>query len=123
MRVSLDDFGTGYSSLSYLNRVPLDLLKIDHCFVRDIHVDPGAKGVVSAVISMAHSLGLEVVAEGADCDEQVDVLVEIGCDAVQGFVFAPRCRSASSPSCSSRARDLLLRWRLRAWRARNMRPL
>ena len=89
VRVSLDDFGTGYSSLSYLNRVPLDLLKIDHSFVRDIHLDPGAEGVVSAVISMAHSLGLEVVAEGADCDEQVDVLVKIGCDAVQGFVFAP----------------------------------
>jgi len=89
VRVSLDDFGTGYSSLSYLNRVPLDVLKIDHCFVRDIHVDPGAKGVVSAVISMAHSLGLEVVAEGADCEEQVEVLVKIGCDAVQGFVFSP----------------------------------
>ena len=89
VRVSLDDFGTGYSSLSYLNRVPLDVLKIDHSFVRDIHLDPGAEGVVSAVVSMAHSLGLEVVAEGADCDEQVQVLEKIGCDAVQGFVFAP----------------------------------
>ena len=103
VRVSLDDFGTGYSSLSYLNRVPLDLLKIDQTFVRDIHLDPGAEGVVSAVVSMAHSLGLQVVAEGVDCDEQVEVLARIGCDGVQGFVFCSGdVRAPTSPGCSMR---------------------
>jgi diguanylate cyclase (GGDEF)-like protein len=89
VRVALDDFGTGYSALGYLSRVPLDVVKLDRAFIRDIHLDPSSAGVVTAVVSMAHSLGLEVVAEGADCVEQLDVLRESGCDLVQGFVFSP----------------------------------
>jgi diguanylate cyclase (GGDEF)-like protein len=89
VRVALDDFGTGYSALGYLSRVPLDVVKLDRAFIRDIHLDPSSAGVVTAVVSMAHSLGLEVVAEGADCVEQLDVLRESGCDLVQGFVFGP----------------------------------
>jgi diguanylate cyclase (GGDEF)-like protein len=85
--ISLDDFGTGYSALSYLNRVPLDILKLDRAFIRDVHSDPAAAGVTSAVIAMAHSLHLRVVAEGVDCAEQLPILKRMGCDLVQGFIF------------------------------------
>lgn len=87
LRVALDDFGTGYSALSYLNRIPLDTLKMDRCLVRDIDSNPGAVGVAAAVIAMAHSLDLRVVAEGVDCQEHVEILRGMGCDEVQGFIF------------------------------------
>jgi diguanylate cyclase (GGDEF)-like protein/PAS domain S-box-containing protein len=87
IRIALDDFGTGYSSLSYLTRFPLDTLKLDRCFVRDVESDPGAAGVASGVISMAHSLGLRVVAEGVDVEDQARFLREHGCDELQGFLF------------------------------------
>ena len=86
--ISLDDFGTGYSALSYLPRFPLDSIKLDRCFVRDIDSDPAAAGVASAVISLAHSLGLEVIAEGVDAEEQRTILTEWGCDAIQGFLIS-----------------------------------
>jgi diguanylate cyclase (GGDEF)-like protein len=89
VKISLDDFGTGYSALGYLSRVPLDVVKLDRAFIRDVHLDPGSAGVVTAVVSMAHSLNLEVVAEGVDCVEQLEVLVSSGCDLVQGFIFGP----------------------------------
>jgi EAL domain-containing protein (putative c-di-GMP-specific phosphodiesterase class I) len=88
VRVALDDFGTGYSSLAYLTRFPLDALKIDRFFVREVHTDPAAAGIARAVIGMAHSLGLRAVAEGVDCAEQLALLREFGCDEVQGFLFA-----------------------------------
>lgn len=88
LRVALDDFGTGYSSLSYLTRFPLDTLKMDICFIRDVATDPSALGVATAVISMAHTLNLRVVAEGVDCPEQAAVLREHGCDEVQGFLYS-----------------------------------
>jgi diguanylate cyclase (GGDEF)-like protein/PAS domain S-box-containing protein len=88
IQISLDDFGTGYSALSYLNRVPLDVLKLDRAFIRDIHSDPAAAGVTSAVIAMAHSLQLRVVAEGVDCAEQLPILKRMGCDLIQGFIFS-----------------------------------
>ncbi len=86
--ISLDDFGTGYSSLSYLTRFPLNSVKLDRCFVRDISTDPAAAGVASSVVAMAHSLGLEVVAEGVDAPEQRQILEEWGCDCLQGFLIA-----------------------------------
>ncbi len=86
--ISLDDFGTGYSSLSYLVNFPLDALKLDRCFVRDITTDPAAAGVASAVVAMAQSLGLQVVAEGVDMQEQLGVLREWGCYALQGFLVS-----------------------------------
>jgi diguanylate cyclase (GGDEF)-like protein len=88
VKISLDDFGTGYSALSYLSRVPLDVLKMDRAFIRDVHTDPSAFGVASAVVAMAHSLNLRVVAEGVDCAEQIEPLRRMGCDLIQGFIFS-----------------------------------
>jgi diguanylate cyclase (GGDEF)-like protein len=88
IRVALDDFGTGYSSLSYLARYPLDLLKLDRSLVRDLSSDPHAQGIATAVISMAHVLGLRVVAEGVDQQGHLDFLKAQGCDEVQGFLLA-----------------------------------
>ena len=88
VRVALDDFGTGYSSLSYLARYPLDVLKLDRSLVRDLSSDPHAQGIATAVISMAHVLGLRVVAEGVDQQENLDILRAQGCDEVQGFLLA-----------------------------------
>jgi predicted signal transduction protein with EAL and GGDEF domain len=86
--IALDDFGTGYSSLSYLARFPLDVLKMDRCFVRDVDHDTAAAGVAKAVIAIGHSLGARVVAEGVDSYEQERFLREQGCDELQGFLLA-----------------------------------
>jgi EAL domain-containing protein (putative c-di-GMP-specific phosphodiesterase class I) len=85
--IALDDFGTGYSSMSYVRNFPLDVIKLDRCFVCDVANDPAAAGIASAVIMMAHSLGLSVVAEGVDAEAQVRVLTEQGCDEMQGFLI------------------------------------
>ncbi len=86
--ISLDDFGTGYSSLAYLRRLPIDILKIDRSFIRDLHIEPDAAAIAHAVIAMAHRLGLRVVAEGVECAAQLDGLREFQCDAGQGFFFS-----------------------------------
>jgi EAL domain-containing protein (putative c-di-GMP-specific phosphodiesterase class I) len=87
--VSIDDFGTGYSSMSYLRRFPIDKLKIDRSFIRDLTTHADAASIVKAIISLGHSLQLKVVAEGVETAEQLDQLRELGCDQFQGFHRSP----------------------------------
>ena len=86
--LSLDDFGTGYSSLSYLRRFPIDELKIDRSFINDIHTNPDDAAIAGAIVAMARSLGLSVVAEGVEKKEQSDLLAALGCNQVQGYFYA-----------------------------------
>jgi diguanylate cyclase (GGDEF)-like protein len=88
VRISMDDFGTGYSSLNYLKRFPIDTLKLDQTFIRDVNKDPSDAAIVSSVIAMAHNLNLKVVAEGVERKEQLDFLTRQGCDIVQGYYFS-----------------------------------
>ena len=88
IHLSIDDFGTGYSSLAYLRRLPAEELKIDRSFVMDVEFSADARAVVNAVVRLAHALSLKVVAEGVENPRQQEILVKMGCDELQGYLFA-----------------------------------
>ena len=96
--ISIDDFGTGYSSLSYLKRLPIDILKIDRSFVKDIPDDEDDSAIAKLIISLAHGLRLTVVAEGVETTAQLAFLLPEHCDAVQGYLFS---RPVPAPDIAS----------------------
>jgi diguanylate cyclase (GGDEF)-like protein len=96
LRVSIDDFGTGHSSLSLLHRLPIDTLKIDRSFVAELSHHPETLEIVRAIVSLGHTLGMGVVAEGVETEEQLAELRRLGCDYAQGFLFSPAVDSSSA---------------------------
>jgi EAL domain-containing protein (putative c-di-GMP-specific phosphodiesterase class I) len=111
VRISVDDFGTGFSSMSFLKRFPISQLKIDRSFVHDIVISPDDAAIVSGTIALARGLGIEVVAEGVETEEQINFLGARGCDIAQGFYFSP-------PLAETEMRDVLRRGLEHEWFSR-----
>ena len=111
LRCSIDDFGTGYNALTYLAKMPVDSIKIDQSFVRDIAEDGGSAPIVGAVIALAHSLGLDVVAEGVETDAQLQFLESHGCDQVQGYRFSPPVAAPEMATLLRNPARLFTDWR------------
>lgn len=105
--LSIDDFGTGYSSLAYLKRLPVDEIKIDKSFVRDLHRDAGDEKIVRSIITLAHNFGMCVVAEGVEEQSTLERLADLGCDCAQGYHIAPALRADDAAAWLSHPGDHL----------------
>jgi EAL domain-containing protein (putative c-di-GMP-specific phosphodiesterase class I) len=103
--LEIDDFGTGYSSLSYLQRLPFDTLKIDRSFVRELNAGKGSIDIVRAILELARSLKLEVIAEGVETEQQLSRLRTLGCTYFQGFLFSKPVDAATAESFYRQTRD------------------
>ena len=111
VQISIDDFGTGYSSLAYLTTLPISELKIDRSFVKDLGVTHESSAVVAAVIALAHTLGLRVVAEGVETLQQMSELHRLGCQEMQGFLFSrPVEPDTGMPALMEGIQQQLARW-------------
>jgi len=106
--LSIDDFGTGYSSMNYLRRLPFDLLKIDRSFITELTTNSDDGAITAAIITLAHSMGLEVIAEGVETMEQLQFLDNLGCDSIQGYLCSPPLPSDAFESMED---DLYLTWK------------
>ena len=102
VQISVDDFGAGYSSLSYLQRLPIDILKLDRSFVEEFKTERGSSSLVQGIVSLAHGLGMRVTAEGVETEQQLELVHHSGCDKVQGYLLG-RPSPASSALSSSEA--------------------
>jgi EAL domain-containing protein (putative c-di-GMP-specific phosphodiesterase class I) len=115
VRTSVDDFGTGYSSLAYLHRFPVHKLKIDQSFVRDIGADRADTALVGTMVALAKQLKLTSVAEGVETEAQLAYLLQIGCDAGQGYFFSPPVDAAALTALLGKSAKVApLRGRLRS---------
>lgn len=94
-RIAIDDFGTGYSSLAYIKKMPISVLKIDREFIRELQHNESDRKLTSTVIAMSRHFGFWTVAEGVECEEQLQLVKEMGCDMVQGYYFSPPLESTS----------------------------
>lgn len=101
IQVAIDDFGTGYSSMAYLQKFDIDYLKIDQSFIKDLPTNRGNQAIAESIVVMAHKLGLKVIAEGVETKEQLELLLEAGCDYGQGYFF-------SEPLCANDFENMLL---------------